>query len=433
MTWLQRYRAHHFLRSSFWFVPVSCIVTALIVLPMVRWVDHRLDWHWLNFTPDGARAVLGGLSGSMLTFLVFALSALLLVVQLASAQLTPRIITVALANRLSKIALGLFAFSYTFALGALGRIEDHVPQTVVCVAVVGNLVSIGFFFWFVQKLAWSLRPVAILQSIAEEGRLVIDSVYPLPHDPASGAETPLRDSLPAAARVVVYGGQPGSLLAFSAAELVTLARDADCMIEVVPQVGDFLSRGDPLFRIYPPEKKVDEKALCQRVAIGPERTMEQDPTFAFRIMVDIASRALSAAINDPTTAVLAIDQLHRLLRHVGSRQLDPGMVRDERGEVRLAYPTPKWGDFVMLAVSEIRLFGAGSLQIPRRLRAMLEHLIEVLPATREPALRRELTLVQKSVGRDYTDGEDRETAETCDRQGMGGSSLRNSTRPDSIS
>jgi uncharacterized membrane protein len=161
--------------------------------------------------------------------------------------------------------------------------------------------------------------------------------------------------------------------------------------------------------------------------------MEQDPTFAFRIMVDIASRALSPAINDPTTAVLAIDQLHRLLRHVGSRQLDPGMVRDERGEVRLAYPTPKWGDFVMLAVSEIRLFGAGSLQIPRRLRAMLEHLIEVLPATREPALRRELTLVQKSVGRDYADGEDRETAETCDRQGMGGSSLRNSTRPDSIS
>ena len=433
MTWVQRYWAHHFLQSSFWFVPVSCIVAALLVLPIVRWVDCRLDWNWFNFTADGARAVLGSLSGSMLTFLVFALSALLLVVQLASGQLTPRIITVALANRLSKIALGVFAFSYTFALGALGRIEDRVPQTSVFVAVVGNLASIGFFFWFVQQLAWGLRPVAILQNVAEAGRLVIESVYPRPHDPASGAETPLRESLSAAARVVPFGGQSGSLLAFGASELLTLAHIADCRIEMVPQVGDFLSHGDPLFRVYPPETLVDEMALCQRVAVGPERTMEQDPTFAFRIMVDIASRALSPAINDPTTAVLAIDQIHRLLWHVGSRQLDPGILCDDRGEVRLAYPTPKWEDFVMLAVSEIRLFGAGSLQIPRRLRAMLEHLVEVLPATREPALRRELTLLQKGVRRDYADREDRETAEISDRQGMGGSSLRDLTHPGSNS
>lgn len=137
-----------------------------------------------------ARTVLGSLSGSMLTFFVFALSAFLRVVQLASGQLTPRINTVALANRLSKITLGVFAFSYTFALGALGRIEDRVPQTSVFVAVVANLASIGFFFWFVQKLARGLRPVAILRSVAEEGQLVIGSVYPRSHDPAAGAETP---------------------------------------------------------------------------------------------------------------------------------------------------------------------------------------------------------------------------------------------------
>jgi uncharacterized membrane protein len=91
-------------------------------------MDYQLDWKWFNFTPDGARAVLGSLSGSMLTFIVFALSAILLVVQLASGQLTPRIIAPTLAHPLSKIALGTFAFSYTFALGALGRVEDRVPQ-----------------------------------------------------------------------------------------------------------------------------------------------------------------------------------------------------------------------------------------------------------------------------------------------------------------
>jgi uncharacterized membrane protein len=420
MTWLQQYRLRHFLRTSFWFVPVACIVLALAVLPLSRWVDRQLDFTWLYFTPDGARAVLGGLSGSMLTFLVFAISALLLVVQLASSQLTPRVITVALGNPLSKIALGVFAFSYTFALGALGRIESHVPQTVVFLAVLGNLASIAFFFWFVQRLAWSLRPVAVLQQVAEEGLRVIDSVYPQRNDLAVGAEMPLRESQPAAARDILYHGRAGSLLAFSVVHLLHLACRADCSIEMAVQVGDFLSPGDPLFRVYPPEKEVDEKTLCRQVVIGPERTMEQDPTFALRIVVDIAMRALSPGINDPTTAVLAIDQIHRLLRHVGARRLDPGVTRDDRGIVRLAYPTPNWEDFVMLAASEIRLAGAGSLQISRRLRAMLEHLIQILPPTREPPLRRQLALVRKSVERHYVDVEDRESADTCDRQGIGG-------------
>ena len=151
--------------------------------------------------------------------------------------------------------------------------------------------------------------------------------------------------------------------------------------------------------------------------------MEQDPGFAFRIMVDIAERALSPAINDPTTAVLALDQLHRLLRYVGQKQLGPGRVSDGQGTLRLLYPTPQWEDFVMLAVSEIRLFGASSLQIPRRLRAMLEHLIAVLPEARTPALRQEVVLLHSAVERGYLEAEDRRRAETGDRQGIGGSSL----------
>src|SRR4029077_7268164 len=91
-------------------------------------------------------------------------------------------------------------------------------------------------------------------------------------------------------------------------------------------------------------------AWCQFVAISDERTLEQDPAFAFRIIVDIASKALSPAINDPTTAVLALDQLHHLLRNVGSRQLDDGRVCDAAGRLRLAYRTPDWEDYVYLAV-----------------------------------------------------------------------------------
>ena len=101
--------------------------------------------------------------------------------------------------------------------------------------------------------------------------------------------------------------------------LVFLAQRADCVIEMVPQVGDFVEAEQPLFRIFGDGALPPEAALHQSVAVGPERTLEQDPAFAFRIMVDIASKGLSPAINDPTTAVLAIDQIQYLLRQLGSR------------------------------------------------------------------------------------------------------------------
>ena len=148
--------------------------------------------------------------------------------------------------------------------------------------------------------------------------------------------------------------------------------------------------------------------------------MEQDPAFGFRIIVDIASKGLSPAINDPTTAVLAIDQIHHLLRSVGSRHLDEGRLHDTSGALRLVYPTPNWEDFVSLAVTEIRQFGSTSIQVVRRLRAMLENLIEVLPAQRRELLSRELTLLQRSAERSFPDPADQALADVSDSQGMGG-------------
>ena len=160
------------------------------------------------------------------------------------------------------------------------------------------------------------------------------------------------------------------------------------------------------------------------VAFGPERTLRQDPLFAFRIMVDIAARALSPAINDPTTAVLAIDQIHRLLRYAGGKNLDSGRVVDRDGRLRLIFPTPDWENIVDLALTEIRQYGATSIQVARRLRAMLEHLIDRLPQARTAALRRELDLLEKSVARSFADPEDRRRANIGDLQGLGGSSSR---------
>ncbi len=210
------------------------------------------------------------------------------------------------------------------------------------------------------------------------------------------------------------------MLAFDEAGLVDLARHADCLIELVPQVGDFVTRGDPLFRLYRGGEAIADHQLQQAVAVGPERTLEQDPQFAFRIVVDIASKALSPAINDPTTGVLALDQIHRLLGTVARRQLDTGRVHDAVGQLRLAYRTPDWDDFVSLSVTEIRQFGRESIQIVRRMRAMLENLIEVVPPQRVDLLRVELELLSRGVDQDFRDPEDRVRATSADSLGVGG-------------
>jgi uncharacterized membrane protein len=202
--------------------------------------------------------------------------------------------------------------------------------------------------------------------------------------------------------------------------LMSLAQRSNCIIEMVPAVGDFIAEGDPLFHIYEGGTMIPEETFRNSVAIGAERTMEQDPMFAFRIIVDIASKALSPAINDPTTAVLAVDQLHHLLRDVGKRYLAEGHEKDSAGTVRLIYRRPYWEDFVQLSLTEIRQYGRDSIQVMRRLRAMLEDLIATLPACREPLLTRELSLLLSSSKRVFPDLADQELAGVGDLQGMGG-------------
>jgi uncharacterized membrane protein len=158
------------------------------------------------------------------------------------------------------------------------------------------------------------------------------------------------------------------------------------------------------------------------VALGPERTIEQDPLFAFRILVDIALKALSPAINDPTTAVCAIDQIHRLLRAVGKRRLRGEVVRDSLGQPRVIYRTPNWEDFVHISCNEIRFCGANNTQIARRLRAMMENLIATLPAHRRRALEDERGRLDQALKALYPIAEDLALASVPDSQGLGGSS-----------
>jgi uncharacterized membrane protein len=421
MNWLRRYRIWHYIGSAIWIFPALGILAAMGMVRLLHEID--LDHSWRTpIDPETARVVLGTMASALFTAIVFVCSAILVAVQLASAQLTPRIIGIVFRDPIVKLSLTLLTFTFTFTLAALIRIKSVVPLLTTHIAAYGCLVSLGVFFYLIDHLGRAVRPSGALRLVARMGRTVIASVYPERlSDRPDGTISEDRLVLDGAPSRAIPSSIDGVVLAFDLEGLTLIAKRADCVIELVPQVGDHLAAADPLFRVFQCRATVSPDALRQSVVVGQERTLEQDPTFTFRIMVDIASKALSPAINDPTTAVLALDQIHHLLREVGSRHLDTGQVRDAAGRLRLFYRTPNWEDFVRLAVTEIRHFGGESIQVVRRLRAMLENLIQTVPESRRPLLLQELTLLHRTAERFFTEPEDRALADVSDFQGVGGS------------
>jgi uncharacterized membrane protein len=266
--------------------------------------------------------------------------------------------------------------------------------------------------------------VAILARVGDDGLAVIRSMYP---EQAGRDEDETAEEASAfiepPARIVPHTGRSGIVLSLDIEGLVALARQHDGRIEFLPQVGDFVAADEPLFVLRGAAAMIGDEVLRAAVTWGSERTLEQDPAFPFRILVDIALKALSPAINDPTTAILAIDQVHRLLRIVGRCWLRGEVVADVAGAPRVLLRTPNWEDFIHLACHEIRMCGANNMQVARRLRAMLVNLMAALAAHRHEALLQELDLLDRTVAQHFSLPEDLALARIADVQGLGGASV----------
>lgn len=425
MNWNKLYGFRSYLRSSLWIVPFIAIPFNLVATRILHWLDAWLGWTLLGYAVPGAQAVLQAIISTTLAFVVFTFGSLLVAIQVASAQLTPRIIaTTLLRNYVVRYTVGLFTFTLLFALSAQNRIDKDVHQLVMFLAALLGLSCFAAFFYLIDYASRLLRPISILAHVGNEGLAVIESVYP---DSSLRPDTPEggRRVLPRPDHFVEHKGTSGVVLAVNLKLLMAVAERSNGVIEFVPQVGDFVAVDEPLFNFHGSTRSIDDGTLRASVAFGSERTMEQDPTFAFRIAIDIALRALSPAINDPTTAVLALDQLHRMLRMVGKRHLLSDEILDKSGKLRLIFRTPNWDDFVHLAFSEIRSCGSNNLQIVRRLRAMIQNLLETLPAHRHPALHQELSLLEREIERNFTYPEELALARVADTQGLGGRSGKN--------
>jgi uncharacterized membrane protein len=402
-------------------VPAITAIAAFVSAPLLRALDRRVSVKLLHYTPDGAHALAGIVAAAMISFIVLFFSVLMLTVQIASSALTPRIIARPFRSPILKASLGLFVYTLITSMALVVRPANEAVEITTIIVVVLTVASTCVFLYVVEHVSKQLRPVTVMADVASEGIRVIRTVYPALLEQQSGAEEK-QDELwhEATSQVLLYSGKPGVVLSFDLKALIALAVREDCTIELVPQVGDFLNVDEPLFRLYRTAKPIASEEMLRYIALGRERTLEQDPAFAFRVIVDIALKALSPAINDPTTSVLAIDQIHILLHEVGIRRLDKGLVRDPTGQIRLIYHTPDWEDFVGLAITEVRHFGGGSIQVVRRMRAMLENLISTLPASRSVELRRALALLRVTVDRGFLLPEDKTRAEIPDFQGLGG-------------
>jgi uncharacterized membrane protein len=430
LTWNRWYRATSYARSALWIVPFISILLVLLIAPPLRWLDAWLGWRLSGLGVAGATTLYQTVITLTLSFLVFTFGSLLVAVQIAGGQLTPRIIaTTLLRDNVVRYSVGLFVFALIFSVMALDRLEGRVHEIVALLTASLGIASIATFLFLIDYSARLLRPVSIVSRVGDEGLAVIKQVYPTPAGQIDESARTADAAPDGPRRVLAHVGRSEIVLALDIPTLVREAEWTGGVIEFVPRIGDFVASDEPLFVLIGGATRIPDRLLRAAVAFGPERTLEQDPLFAFRILVDIALKALSPAINDPTTGVLALDQVQRLLRTVGRRHLRGEVIAGAGGRPRLLLSRPYWDDFVTVSCHEIRMCGAGNVQIARRLRAMLESLIATLPAHRRPALEEERRRLDVTIATRYPILEDLALASQPDLQGLGGSP---GARPPSI-
>jgi uncharacterized membrane protein len=424
LNWSRRYAIKSYILSTVWIAPVVALAVEQVTLRIAHAYQFDLGW-FPGFAPSSREqtiAIADFVITSSIAFIVFTFSSLIVAIQVASGQLTPRIIaTTLLRDNVIRGSVAVFVYALLLAVAVKTRV-DTIPRSLVSMTAILGLLSVLVFMFLIDHAARLLRPINIVWRIAQQGLQVIEDVYPdVVSESAAPAQTETK--VGQAERTVLLQDHSAIVIAVNLDALVKEAKKADAIIELVPRVGDFVAPGDKLFHLRGAGvSRLDDRFLRGQVALGRERTIEQDSTFAFRVIVDIALKALSPAINDPTTAVIAIDQLQRLLRTVGGRELRDDRIFDGDGQLRVIFHTPNWKDFLDLTFSEIRLYGAGNFQVVRRLRAMIENVSQNVPERRATLLGEELDLLDRAAQEQYRFPEDLKRSRVSDSQGLGGAS-----------
>jgi uncharacterized membrane protein len=384
--------------SSYWAIPAAIVASGSAgALALLEW-DARLEsgGRPLGFTggPDSARALLSTIATSMLTLTALVFSITVVVLQLASGQFSPRVLRTFLRDQRNQTTLGVFLATFTFALLVLREVrgqdvavDKFVPGVSIAFCFGLVIVSVAFFVQYIHNITVSIRVIEIIDRISTETIDVIERVHP--HEPSEVLPPVVPGDPPTR---TVLAGSRGVVTSVDMEGLSEIASHGNATLVVVPRTGDFVAVGMPLVAVHG-NGSIDDAQLRNGVTLAKERDIAEDPAFGFRQLVDIAERALSPGINDPTTAAQCLDHLHDLLRRLVDRPL-PGLVTctgEDRGLV--VAPRFTWDDYVALAVDEIAHWGAESIQVRQRTVAMLEDLAANVPPDRVPVLHERLRLL----------------------------------------
>ncbi|MFJ3838961.1 DUF2254 domain-containing protein [Streptomyces sp. NPDC090054] len=419
MSWSVRFRLRQHAKASLWIVPLIGLALGAVFAEWTAGIDGAdlLPGDW-RYSATTASSVLSSVVGAMVALLGFVVTIGVLVIQQATGTLSPRYMRLWYRDRLQKAVLATFTGTFAYAFSLLRKIEPNsVPNLGVTLSGVAVSLSLLLLLIYLNRFTHNLRPVAIADIVGRLGQKVM--FHGTEHIRRTRA--PAGAYPPSAAPVThVRTGRGGVLQAFDVAGLIRSAARHDCVFTLCHHIGDFVPPGATLVEVHGTKQSPDPRHTAGHIALGTERTIEQDPAFALRILVDIAIRALSPAVNDPTTAVQALNHIDTFLHAIGRAQLcNQYVLADAHGRPRLVIPGRNWDDYLQLGVTEIREYGATSLQVCRRLRALLEDLLHTQPTDRLSAVHAELILLDEAVQRNFTDPIRRAQAQTPDRQGIG--------------
>ena len=411
----------HTRELSVWLIPslyAGAAIAAGVTFPRIE--SRVFPELVAQMSVSAAMSIYTAIASGMiaLTGIVFSLS--FVMVQFSATAYSPRLVLWIARDPVMSHALGIFTATFLYAISALSGVDrsgsGKVPYVSVGVVFVLLLASVAMFISLIQRISL-LQVNRMLIFTGEQGRKVITTLYPPSESAVADGLGDFR-SLPPT-QTLVYRGRPSSIQAVDVSALVDLAKACGGIIEMVAAVGDTVVEQMPLLHVLGARQTVNEGELQSAIELGEERTFEQDPKYAIRLLVDIAIRALSPAINDPTTAVQALDQIEDLLLRLGLRHLEIGAFHSSDGKLRLVIPFPSWDDLLRLSFSEICYCGATSVQVMRRMNALINDLLPAVHEERRPALIHWDERLKALIARSFADGEERIEASKKDRQGLG--------------
>ena len=411
---------HERLFGSLWFVPTLIILGGIGVAVGLTELDraYRDTGTDILFegSPTSARTVMGTIGASVLAIIGVSVPLTIVALQLAAGQFSQRILRNFLTDRIVQIFLGVFVAVFAYSLLVLRVISDadvaedaFVPNMSITAGVLASLLSLGLFVVFINHIMDLIQLSNIIQNISTETQASMLSLYPEPVG-TSGDAQPIPPP-PDDARFIP-ANKSGYLQAVDGEALFHVARDRAATVWIRRLPGAFCSEGSALFAVVGLEAN-DETAheLNHHVQIGGYRTVENDALFGIRQIVDVAARALSPGVNDPTTAVQCLDYLQSLLITLTQRAFPSPVRADDSGTERLIVTQPDFHDYVAEAFDQVREFGEGNVAVTRRL---IEAVGEVLGKTegdRRECLVRQMQLTLEGARRSVKEPADLEALE----------------------